>query len=61
MRKRLLRQLRIDREDGSEWWLVQKRGAEEGTPPIRVPNPRIKVEDLQELAEHLGEVMQSEL
>jgi hypothetical protein len=30
-------------------------------PPIRVLNPRIRDEDLQELAEHLGEVMQSEL
>jgi hypothetical protein len=61
LRKRLLRQVRIEREGDEEWWLVQKRGAEEGTPPIRVPNPRIKDEDLQELADHLGEVMQSEL
>jgi hypothetical protein len=61
LRKRLLRQVRVEREGEDEWWLVQKRGAEEGAPPIRVPNPRIKDEDLQELAEHLGEVMQSEL
>lgn len=61
LRKRMLRQVRVEREGDDEWWLVQKRGAEEGTPPIRVPNPRIKDEDLQELAEHLGEVMQSEL
>jgi hypothetical protein len=61
VRKRLLRQLRIDREGDSEWWLVQKRGMDDAVPPIRVLNPRIRDEDLQELSEHLGEVMQSEL
>jgi hypothetical protein len=34
---------------------------DETIPPIRVLNPRIRDEDLQELSEHLGEVMQSEL
>ena len=61
LRKRLLRQVRIDREGEVEWWLVQKRGHDDAVPPIRVLNPRIRDEDLQELAEHLGEVMQSEL
>lgn len=61
LRKRLLRQVRIDREGDTEWWLVQKRGMDDTVAPIRVLNPRIRDEDLQELAEHLGEVMQSEL
>lgn len=61
LRKRMLRQVRIERGDEAEWWLVQKRGMDETIPPIRVLNPRIRDEDLQELAEHLGEVMQSEL
>jgi hypothetical protein len=61
LRKRMLRQVRIERGDDAEWWLVQKRGMDETIPPIRVLNPRIRDEDLQELSEHLGEVMQSEL
>ena len=61
LRKRMLRQVRIDRGADAEWWLVQKRGMDDSIPPIRVLNPRIRDEDLQELAEHLGEVMQSEL
>jgi hypothetical protein len=45
----------------AERWLVQRRGVDETTPPIVVLNPHLRDEDLQELAEHLGEVMQSEL
>ncbi len=61
LRKKLLRHVRVERDASNEWWLVRKRGAADDLPPIRVLNPRIKDEDLQELAEHLGEVMQSEL
>ena len=61
LRKKLLRHVRVDREGETEHWLVQKRGMDETIPPIRVLNPRIRDEDLQELSEHLGEVMQSEL
>ena len=61
LRKKLLRHIRVEREGASETWLVQKRGMGEEIPPIRVRNPQIRDEDLQELAEHLGEVMQSEL
>lgn len=61
LRKKLLRHVRVDREGGQEWWLVRKRGAADDLPPIKVLNPQIRDEDLQELAEHLGEVMQSEL
>ena len=61
LRKRMLRQVRVERGGDSEWWLVQKRGMDDTIAPIRVLNPRIRDEDLQELAEHLGEVMQSEL
>ncbi len=61
LRKRLLRHVRVDRDGETETWLVQKRGMDETIPPIRVRNPKIRDEDLQELAEHLGEVMQSEL
>lgn len=61
LRKRLLRHVRVDRSDDREEWLVQRRGVDDAAPPIRVTNPRIRDEDLQELSEHLGEVMQSEL
>jgi hypothetical protein len=61
LRKKLLRHVRVDRQGETEHWLVQKRGMDETIPPIRVLNPRIRDEDLQELSEHLGEVMQSEL
>ena len=61
VRKRLLRQLRVERASDAEWWMVQRRGVGDEAEPIRVLNPRIREEDLQELAEHLGEVMQSEL
>jgi hypothetical protein len=61
LRKKLLRHVRVERTDGGERWLVQKRGMDETIPPIAVTNPQIREEDLQELAEHLGDVMQSEL
>ena len=61
LRKRLLRHVRVDRDGDAERWLVQRRGADESVPPIAVVNPKLRDEDLQELAEHLGEVMQSEL
>ena len=61
LRKKLLRHVRVDREGEVEHWLVQKRGLDDTLPPIRVRNPMSRDEDLQELSEHLGEVMQSEL
>lgn len=61
LRKRLLRHVRVDREGELECWVVRTRGAPEDAPDTRVQNPRLRDEDLQELAEHLGEVMQSEL
>lgn len=61
LRKRLLRHVRVDREGECESWVVRMRGTVENAPDIRVRNPRLRDEDLQELAEHLGEVMQSEL
>ena len=61
LRKRLLRHVRVERDGDAERWLVQRRGADESVPPIAVANPKLRDEDLQELAEHLGEVMQSEL
>jgi hypothetical protein len=57
----MLRHLRVERDGDTEWWLVQKRGLGDELPPIRVRNPKIRDEDLQELSEHLGEVMQSDL
>ncbi|MFM1936689.1 MAG: hypothetical protein RI990_1648 [Planctomycetota bacterium] len=61
LRKKLLRQVRVERDGTAERWLVQKRGVDDTVPPIAVVNPMLRDEDLQELAEHLGEVMQSEL
>ena len=61
LRKKLLRHVRVERVDGGERWLVQKRGMDYAVPPISVTNPQIRDEDLRELSEHLGDVMQSEL
>ncbi len=61
LRKRLLRHVQVEREGEREWWVVQRRGAADGQTPVRVLNPGIRDEDLQDLAEHLGDVMQSEL
>ncbi|MBL9140417.1 MAG: hypothetical protein JNK53_01005 [Phycisphaerae bacterium] len=61
LRKKLLRHARVERVGEDECWLVRRRGSGEEVPAIRVRNPKIRDEDLQELAEHLGEVMQSEL
>lgn len=61
LRKRMLRHVRVERSGEREDWLVQRRGADDAAPPIRVANPRIRDEDLQEISGHLGDVMQSEL
>ncbi len=61
LRKKLLKNARVERVGDDEYWLVRRRGTGDEVPAIRVRNPNLRDEDLQELAEHLGEVMQSEL
>ncbi len=61
LRKKLLRHVRVEREGDQERWMVRKRGTDDTAPLIAVVIPLIRDESLQELSEHLGEVMQSEL
>ena len=68
VRKKLLRVLEQRREpvnpgaEGAtterEVWLLQARGVEGSAPPLKVVNPRLRDQDVQEIAEQLGEIMQ---
>ncbi|MFO0828891.1 MAG: hypothetical protein U0572_12185 [Phycisphaerales bacterium] len=44
-----------------EYWLVQVRGTDPTSPPIAVANPRLHEDDVREIAEQLGEIMQGNL
>lgn len=44
-----------------EYWLVTVRGTDPGSPPIAVLNPRLKDEDIQEIAGQLSEIMSGEV
>lgn len=74
VRKKLLRVVGQKREkvtdapEGStpthaerEFWLVAVRGTDAAAPPIAVLNPRLKEEDIQEIAGQLGEIMSGEV
>jgi len=63
IRKRLLAVTdRRTEPDGTgsegEWWLVRPRGTD--GEPVRVRNPRLGDDDVREIAEQLGEVLQGE-
>jgi hypothetical protein len=60
LRKRALRHLRIDQGPDGERWLFMPRGADEGTEPIAVANPGLRDDEVQDLADQLGEVLRSE-
>ncbi len=60
LRKRALRHLRIDQGPDGERWLFMPRGADEWTEPIAVANPGLRDDEVQDLADQLGEVLRSE-
>ncbi len=63
MRKRLLKyegSERVKGDDGTDvdWWLVKAKGEED---PIRVLNPRLGDDEVQQVTEQLSEVLDGEL
>lgn len=44
-----------------EFWLVAMRGTDPTAPPIAVLNPRLKDEDIEEIAGQLSEIMSGEV
>ncbi|MHC4946867.1 MAG: hypothetical protein ACYTG1_01200 [Planctomycetota bacterium] len=62
MRKRILRPAgRTTASDGTARWRVRPRGAAPETPPVEVIDPGLGDEDIRELTEQLGEILQAEL
>jgi hypothetical protein len=60
VRKRLLRVVGTRREGERETWLVNIRGTDPNSPPTAVVNPRLKDDDIREIAEQLSEIMSGE-
>lgn len=57
LRRRLLRSVGRERSGDHEIWLLQVRGAVEGTPPLRLIDPELGEADIQTIAEQLGEIV----
>jgi hypothetical protein len=69
VRKRLLRVVgtrreKVDVAEGGserpterELWMVSMRGTDPGSPPIAVVNPRLREDDIREIADQLSEIM----
>lgn len=64
MRKKALRFVGREARDGQtkgpEQWLMQPRGADPSLPPIRMTNPELSDEDVRDIIEQLGEILQGE-
>jgi hypothetical protein len=61
IRKRLLRYVgRREDDDAVEVWLLRARGSDPETPPIEVINPGLKDDDIIELSDQLGDVLQGD-
>lgn len=61
MRKKLLRYVGRRSEGEEQRWLLLPRGAQPETPPIEVIDPHLTDQDVRDLTEQLGEVLQAEL
>lgn len=65
MRKRLLKYLGREGEAGTERWLLARRGSEPGAspvaPPVAVVNPHLADEDIRQITDQLGEILQAEV
>jgi hypothetical protein len=46
---------------GVEQWLMQPKGADPASPPLRVINPNLADDDVREIIDQLSEILQSEL
>ena len=58
LRKRKLKLVGRENAEFGEIWLLQFKGVE--GEPIRVKNPRIAEEEIQDLSEQLGEILQGD-
>jgi len=56
LRKRRLKQLRVEHRDEKEFWLFARRGAVEGAAPVDVLRPQLDESAVQALADELGEI-----
>ncbi len=67
MRKKQFKFIGRETVDGTEFWLLQPRGAAGvgagggGDPPLRLANPQMSDDDVRSLIEQLSEILQSEL
>lgn len=61
VRKRLLRVAGTKRDGERELWMVIPRGSDPSGPPTAVVNPRLKDDDVREIAEQLGEIMSGDV
>ncbi|MCH2132368.1 MAG: hypothetical protein MK116_01335 [Phycisphaerales bacterium] len=61
MRKRLLRFLGRQEEDGVVTWLMRPRGSTPEAPPVEVVDPGLGDDDVLALSEQLSEVLESDL
>ncbi|MBL9121584.1 MAG: hypothetical protein JNL80_16880 [Phycisphaerae bacterium] len=61
VRKKLLRVVGTRRDGERESWLVNMRGTDPASPPTSVVNPRLKEDDIREIADQLSEIMQGDL
>jgi len=61
MRKKLLKYVGRTGQGEDERWLLRPRGAAPELPPLEVVDPHLTDDDVRELTEQLGEVLQSEL
>ena len=60
MRKKQLRYVGRHGQGENERWLMLPKGAGRDQAPIEVVNPRLTDDDVRELTDQLGEVLQSE-
>lgn len=60
LRKRVLRHMRIEHDASGERWLFLPRGADDASGFVSIRNPVLRDDELQELADQLGEVLRSE-
>jgi hypothetical protein len=58
MRKRLLKYENTVTEDGQEFWLMKLAGSDE---PVKVLNPRLTEEQIAQVSEELGKILNSEV
>jgi hypothetical protein len=63
MRKRLLKYVGREGEAGTERWLLVRRGnaADAAAAPVAVVNPHLADDDIRQITDQLGEILQAEI